>query len=53
MKKIFSLLLLIVFVLSGCGVKEDERNTEIMKREFFANSSHELKSPLTTIIGYQ
>jgi two-component system phosphate regulon sensor histidine kinase PhoR len=31
----------------------DTRNTEIMKREFFANASHELKSPLTTIIGYQ
>lgn len=31
----------------------DTRNAEIMKREFFANASHELKSPLTTIIGYQ
>ncbi len=29
------------------------RNIEIMKREFFANASHELKSPLTSIIGYQ
>lgn len=26
---------------------------EKMKREFFANASHELKSPLTCIIGYQ
>lgn len=25
----------------------------IMKKEFFANASHELKSSLTTIIGYQ
>lgn len=30
-----------------------ERNLEKMKREFFANASHELKSPLTNIIGYQ
>lgn len=29
------------------------RNVEKMKKEFFANASHELKSPLTTIIGYQ
>ncbi|MDY0317940.1 MAG: ATP-binding protein [Candidatus Izemoplasmatales bacterium] len=27
------------------------RNTEILKRDFFVNASHELKSPLTTIIG--
>ncbi|PKK95649.1 MAG: hypothetical protein CVV60_00330 [Tenericutes bacterium HGW-Tenericutes-5] len=27
------------------------RNTEILKRDFFINASHELKSPLTTIIG--
>lgn len=31
----------------------EERNLEKVKREFFANASHELKSPLTTIIGYQ
>jgi two-component system phosphate regulon sensor histidine kinase PhoR len=31
----------------------DLRNIEKMKREFFANASHELKSPLTTILGYQ
>ena len=29
------------------------RNIENVKREFFANASHELKSPLTTILGYQ
>jgi two-component system phosphate regulon sensor histidine kinase PhoR len=29
------------------------RNIENIKREFFANASHELKSPLTTILGYQ
>lgn len=31
----------------------EQRNLEKMKRDFFANASHELKSPLTTIIGYQ
>ncbi|MDD3382249.1 MAG: ATP-binding protein [Bacilli bacterium] len=29
------------------------KKIEIIKKEFFANASHELKSPLTTIIGYQ
>jgi two-component system phosphate regulon sensor histidine kinase PhoR len=29
------------------------RNIDNIKREFFANASHELKSPLTTILGYQ
>lgn len=31
----------------------ENRQLAKMKREFFANASHELKSPLTTIIGYQ
>lgn len=31
----------------------ERRNLEHTKRDFFANASHELKSPLTTIIGYQ
>ncbi|MDD4212202.1 MAG: ATP-binding protein [Bacilli bacterium] len=31
----------------------ERRQIELMKKEFFANASHELKSPLTTIIGYQ
>ena len=31
----------------------ERRNIEHMKRDFFANASHELKSPLTTILGYQ
>lgn len=31
----------------------EARNIATMKREFFANASHELKSPLTSIIGYQ
>lgn len=30
-----------------------QENMNSLKREFFANASHELKSPLTTIIGYQ
>ena len=30
-----------------------QQNLEKTKRDFFANASHELKSPLTTIIGYQ
>jgi len=31
----------------------DEYNSSRMKREFFDNASHELKSPLTSILGYQ
>ena len=31
----------------------DKFNSEKMKRDFFANAAHELKSPLTTILGYQ
>ncbi len=31
----------------------DKKKVQKMKMDFFANASHELKSPLTTIIGYQ
>lgn len=30
-----------------------QQNLEKTKKDFFANASHELKSPLTSIIGYQ
>lgn len=30
-----------------------QRNADQTQREFFANASHELKSPLTSILGYQ
>lgn len=33
--------------------KTVQTNLEKTKRDFFANASHELKSPLTSIIGYQ
>lgn len=39
-------------VLTLIDVTENRKIAQ-MKREFFANASHELKSPLTTIIGYQ
>ena len=31
----------------------DKYNSEKMKRDFFANAAHELKSPLTSILGFQ
>lgn len=31
----------------------EKRNAEKMKADFFSNASHELKSPLTAILGYQ
>ncbi|HOE06714.1 MAG TPA: ATP-binding protein [Bacilli bacterium] len=39
-------------VVSVLDVTE-QRKVEKVKREFFANASHELKSPLTSILGYQ
>lgn len=31
----------------------EKYNSEKMKRDFFANAAHELKSPLTSILGFQ
>ena len=31
----------------------EKRNAEKMKADFFSNASHELKSPLTALLGYQ
>lgn len=31
----------------------EKQQMEVIKKDFFANASHELKSPLTTIIGYE
>ena len=31
----------------------ERQNMEIIKKDFFQNASHELKSPLTSIIGYE
>ena len=42
-----SLISLIIFDISK------EKEIEISKKEFFQNASHELKSPLTSIIGYE
>lgn len=51
-KRFFSKWLKEGVLISFLDITE-RQNMEIIKRDFFQNASHELKSPLTSIIGYE
>ena len=51
-KRFFSKWLKEGVLISFLDITE-RQNMEIIKKDFFQNASHELKSPLTSIIGYE